>query len=151
MHINLFTPVNQLGYGVVGKNLAVELDKLAKVCLIPDNLNVTGLEEDEIEPVKQMFARLLKIEFNAPAICLGYGNMMYRFCGKPRIGYTIFENTNIYEDWTHQLRQLDAVWTFSKWGAEILADNKINAAIVPAGVNLSVFRWMQELELAIRA
>ena len=145
LKINFFCPINNLGYGIVGKNLAISLNKFVNICLVPDNLNINGIEDEEINDIKAMAGRLPDINFNDVGLCLGYGNMMYRFCGRKRIGYTIFETSVIYKDWAAQLKQLDEVWTFSKWARGILNGFGINSYVVPAGVNSNIFNVNPEL------
>ncbi|HPN32487.1 MAG TPA: glycosyltransferase [bacterium] len=144
--INFFAPINSLGYGIAGKNLAIELNKIIEVCLVPENLTMTGVESEEIEPLKKMSERFKNINFKNAGICLGYGNMMFKFCGSKRIGYTVFENTVLCEDWINQLKQLDMAWTFSKWGKQILENYGIECRVVPGGVNPVIFKRITEMK-----
>jgi len=109
-------------------------------------MNMTGIESEEMEILKKLSGRFKTIQFNRPGICLGYGNMMFKFCGTKRIGYTIFENTLLYDDWTNQLKQLDMVWTFSEWGKKIIENSGIKCHIVPGGVNTEIFKKNPEFK-----
>lgn len=139
--LNFFSPINNLGYGVVGKNLSMELNKYFEVCLIPLFNQITGLENEEIPVIKEMINRVNEIDFNAPGIMWNYGNQMWGFCGGQRAGYTIFETELLSQDWIHQLNQLDKVFVPSKWAQNILLDTyNIETDIINCGVNLSIFR-----------
>lgn len=139
--INFFTPINTLGYGVVGKNLALELNKYFEVCLVPLFNQMSGVEKEELSIIKEMINRVNTIDFNSPGLMWNYGNQMWGFCGNQRFGYTIFETEFLSSDWVHQLKQLDKVFVPTEWAKNILINNySINAEIMHCGVNLGIFR-----------
>ncbi|OGH99583.1 MAG: hypothetical protein A2X42_05270 [Candidatus Margulisbacteria bacterium GWF2_38_17] len=83
-----------------------------------------------------------EIDFNDPALCIAYGNDMQKFCGSHRIGFVVFENTRLPQDWIWQLKQLHQVWAPSRWAANVLLENGIPEAkvrIVPLGVDPHFF------------
>ena len=89
-----------------------------------------------------MLQRAAVIDFDNLSLCLEYGNAMHKFCGKSRIGYTVWESTLVPKDWINQLRQLDQVWTPSTWGREIMIENGLpedGVKVVPEGVDTSFF------------
>jgi len=143
MRINIFSEISNFSYGVYGKNIALELNKHLEVCLAPMFHNLTGVEKNEAPEIQKMLERLPKINFNDIGIMLGNGNQMFRFCGRKRLGFTFFFSDELEESWVNQLSQLDAVCAPSKWHAEILSKYKIKSNIIPAGVNLSIFKPRQ--------
>ncbi|HOK41632.1 MAG TPA: glycosyltransferase family 4 protein [bacterium] len=138
--LNFFTPINSLGYGVVGKNLALELNKYFEVALIPLFNQISGIEKEEISVIQEMISRVVHINFNDTGLMWNYGNQMWGFCGKRRLGYTIFETELLPEDWVNQLKQLDLVFVPSNWAKRILTEKyKIKTEIINCGVNINIF------------
>lgn len=140
MRINFFSEISNFSYGVYGKNIALELNKHLEVCLAPSFHNLTGVEKNEAPEIQKMLERLAKINFNDVGVMFGNGNQMFRFCGKKRAGFTFFFSDELEETWVNQLAQLDAVCVPSKWHSEILSNYKIKSHIIPAGVNLTIFK-----------
>lgn len=138
--LNMFTPINSLGYGVVGKNLALELNKYFDVCLIPLFNQVSGVEKYEIPIIQDMVNKVVSINFNDTGLMWNYGNQMWGFCGKTRLGYTIFETELLAIDWINQLKQLEKVFVPSNWARNILVQKyKIDAEVLNCGVNVNIF------------
>ncbi|TSA55927.1 MAG: glycosyltransferase [Planctomycetaceae bacterium] len=129
-----------LGYNIHGRNFFNALDALEDVCLVSFNNPET---RDEFTPqAVKMLKRGFYIDFNNVAVCLEYGNSMHKFCGRKRIGYTVWESTLVPKDWINQLRQLDQVWVPSSWGREVFVGNGIPEdciQVVPEGVDTSIF------------
>lgn len=129
-----------LGYNIHSRNFFNALDALEDVCLVSYNNPET---RDEFTPQAiKMLKRGAYIDFNNVAVCLEYGNLMQKFCGRKRIGYTVCESTLVPKDWINQLKQLDQVWTPSSWGREVFIENGLNEDMVkavPEGVDTSFF------------
>jgi len=152
----------ELGYTVLSREL----------------LKALVAEKDEVTPVSYDMGQLSFEEkewgaifrrtpdMKSPSLCISYGSDMYKFHGKKRTGYTMWETTRFPVGWEEGLNQLDEVWTMSKWGKESFEKNGVTAPIyvVPGGVSpefnpyappleelrklrednfifLSVFRW----------
>lgn len=138
--LNFFSPINSLGYGVVGKNLALELNKYFDVCLVPLFHQVTGVEKEEIPVIQQMINRSGSINFNDIGIMWNYGNQMWGFCGKKRLGYTIFETELLADDWVNQLKQLDKIFVPSHWAKNLIEEKyHIKTDVLNCGVNVNIF------------
>ena len=58
------------------------------------------------------------------------------------IGVTCFETDAIPDPWQMQMRAMDAIWTFSRWGADTVEAAGINRPVhvVPHGVDVAKFR-----------
>ncbi|MBN2180407.1 MAG: glycosyltransferase family 4 protein [Sedimentisphaerales bacterium] len=129
-----------LGYNIHSRNFFNALDTLEDLCLVSFNNPET---RDEFTPqAVKMLKRGASIDFNNLAVCLEYGNLMQKFCGKKRIGYTVWESTLVPKDWINQLKQLDQVWVPSSWGRDVFVENGISEdfiRVVPEGVDTSVF------------
>jgi len=129
-----------LGYNIHSRNFFNALDAREDVCLVsynhPEN-------PEELTPrAVTMLKRGRTIDFDTVAVCLEYGNLMHRFCGRKRIGYTVWESTLVPKDWINQLRQLDQVWVPSSWGRGVFVENDIPEEmirVVPEGVDTTVF------------
>jgi glycosyltransferase involved in cell wall biosynthesis len=63
------------------------------------------------------------------SLCITYGDSMYCFGGKKRIGCTVWETTQLPEGWKEQMNQLDWVWATTEWGKKVFIDSGINVPI----------------------
>lgn len=114
---------------------------LEDVCLVSYN-NPEAPNELTAQAIR-MLKRGDSIDFESVAVCLDYGNLMHRFCGRKRIGYTVWESTLVPKDWVNQLKQLDQVWVPSSWGRDVFIENGLGedmVKVVPEGVDTSAFR-----------
>lgn len=139
--INCFGPAfGYLGYQVHARKFFSALDRKEPVCLVSTNATPPGFV---IDPAAcSMIERAKAINLADPAICIDYGNNFHRFAGRIRIGFTVFEYTRLAPDWLNGLRQVDVVWTTSRWGADVLALNGLHdrqIGIVPEGIDPTVF------------
>jgi glycosyltransferase involved in cell wall biosynthesis len=139
--INGFGPAfGYLGYQVHTRKFFQALNRRLPVCLTPTNQNVTA---QQLPPdVLEMIGRQRGISMADPSICIGYGNNFHTFHGAHRIGYTVFEYTKLADDWINGLRQVDEIWTTSRWGADIMRANGLAESrieIVPEGFDPEVF------------
>lgn len=117
--INGFGPAyGYLGYQVHTRKFFQALNRLTPVCLTPANQNSGGFQVDA--DLREMIARQRSIQTSNPAICIGYGNNFHCFHGAYRIGYRVFEYTKLADDWINGMRQVDEVWTTSRWGCEMI-------------------------------
>jgi len=107
------------------------------------DVKTTPLEERMATEVSSVIINSIKKKFSydAPSICLSYGNDMNRFHGKRRIGYTVWETTKLPQDWVEPLNNLDDVWTVSKHSKMAIENSgvKKDVKIVPEGVDTTVF------------
>ena len=82
-----------------------------------------------------------KFNYESPSICIEYGNNMFSFYGKRRIGYSVWETTKLPPDWVPSLNSLDDVWTVSKFCKKTFEDSGVDkdVKIVHEGADTSIF------------
>lgn len=144
MNINLFSPINKLGYGVAGVNILKSLSKENDVSLFPIGpIEVDDEPSAEIVKTSLMSARFL--DFDAPCIKIWHQNDMSQFVGKGlRIGFPFFELDEFTDLEKHHLNNVDYLFVCSEWAKKICIDqlsldsNKI--FVVPLGVDTETFK-----------
>jgi len=143
MQINIFSEISNFSYGVIGKNLAIELNKNLEVCLAPNFHQLSGIEKSEIKELQKMIDRLNKIDFQNLGVMFANGNQMFKFSGKKKIGYIHFFSDEVEGTWINQLKQLDGVCVPSKWQQKILGKYSIKSEVIPIGVNIELFSYFK--------
>ncbi len=135
--LNAYADISgDIGYAIHARGFFTALNQLHPVCLIP-KYGLSGAQQQD-QTLLPMLERLLDIDLHAPAIALDYPHEMYRFGGKTRIGFTVFETTRLIPAAIHQLRQLDQVWVPTQWGRQILMNHGLAAdliRVVPEGID----------------
>jgi len=139
--INGFGPAyGYLGYQVHTRNFFRALNRIEPVCLTPTNANFGG--QPVVQDLATMIARQGAINMSEPSICIAYGNDFHKFHGGYRVGYTVFEYTKLAADWINGMRQVDELWTTSRWGLEVIRQNglaDIKVEVVPEGFDAAIF------------
>lgn len=132
-------PINNLGYGNVGYNIATELGKITNVGLFPIY--------DRVEKTNPIIDRAVKVgreqpvcDKYTPCIRIWHQNSMAQWVSSPRIGFPIFELDRFTDVEKHHLNIPDSLFVPSKWAAEIVK-NEINrdAKVIPLGFDPSIF------------
>lgn len=139
MKLNVFANVfGNLGYNVHARGFieGVQANDI-DVKTIPYDVARAPMETDRM--LVESIVR--KPFYDAPSVCISYGNDMMKFYGKRRIGYTVWETTRIPDDWISSLNSLDDVWTVSKFCKKAFEDSGVDkdVKIVHEGVDTSVF------------
>ncbi len=140
--INLFGPINSLGYGVVFRNLCKALVELNE---LPMSVSPVGgrLECETPEELRlfQSFNKLFNIKH--PSLMVWHAWEMHHFCGTPRIGMPIFEGTNFNTVEANCLTQLDYIAVMSEWAKEVVVSQEVKEEgkvfIIPGGVDECIF------------
>lgn len=140
--INLFGPINSLGYGVVFRNLCKALAELNE---LPMSVSPIGgrLECETPEELKlfQSFNKLFDVRH--PSLMIWHAWEMHHFCGTPRIGMPIFEGTNFNRVESNCLTQLDYIAVMSEWAKEVIVSQEVKEEdkvfIIPGGIDERVF------------
>ncbi len=130
--------VGHTGLAIQAREFFSALNKLIPVCLIPK----FGPLPNEGE-IFEMMQRLYEIDLNTVAINLDIPEQMYRFGGKYRIGYAIFESDPVNPNGVHQLKQLDQVWVPSQWAKNCLVQQGVDRKliqIVHEGYNPNIYK-----------
>lgn len=143
MKLNYYAPINSLGYGQVGTNLFVELNKENEVALFPINKNSMEFDQSLTSDIESGINNSHYFDCHAPSIKIWHQWDMALFPGKgQRNGFPIFELNQLTELEKHQLNSLDQVFVCSKWAKSVLENNGINKPVnvVPLGYDPNIFR-----------
>mgnify|MGYP003110231707 FL=1 len=149
-NINLSAPINQLGYGVAGLNIANALAELKHTISLFVIGNV-DVPEQYHEGLKQMISNSRMPDWNAPSIRLWHQHDMTQFVGRgKKYGFPIFELNRFSDLELHHLSYLDHWLVTSEWSKSIIVDQlkkfhdedhlKENTSVIPLGVDRSIFR-----------
>jgi glycosyltransferase involved in cell wall biosynthesis len=127
------------GYAVHARYLLKALAPYMSVCLVPK----FGLTDEILDPaLETMLQRLLHIDLQGISVCLDGADEMYRFGGRTRLAYTVFESNQLSQPGLHQLSQLDGVIVPTLWAKQVLENQglpKERLHIVPEGVDCQCF------------
>jgi glycosyltransferase involved in cell wall biosynthesis len=142
VNINLIAPISDLGCGVDGLNIFKALTQLGhKVALWP--LGAVTAPEQDVETILQAVKRTDLFDASAPSLRIhGVPNMALQAGRGRRIGLTTFELDTLNAVDKHQLASLDTVVVPSRWAAEVLVRNGLDATairVAPFGVDPAVF------------
>lgn len=142
MKINLIAPINQLGYGQVGKNVLKALSDLegVEVALFPIGRTDPGDVQDILNVYNKSISNAMFPYFGAPTIRIWHQHDMSQFVGSgPHIGFPIFELDQLTQQERYHLNNLDGVFVCSRWAKEIVYSEtkhtKDKIHVVPLGVN----------------
>ena len=142
--MNIIAPINQLGYGITGLNIAKELAKCGKVSLwVIGQPQVTN--QDDANIITQLADNTKFFDINAPCIRIWHQHDLAQFVGKGlHIGFPIFELNEFNPIEKHHLNSLDKIFVCSKWAADVIKSNisikEENIHVVPLGVDSSLFK-----------
>ena len=143
MNINLISPINQLGYGVVGLNVVKHLSELVNLSLWPIGNTTCPIEYQN--PIESSLNNAKKPDFNAPCIKIWHQFDMSQFIGRgKRIGFPIFELDRFNDQEIHHLSSLDHLFVCSDWAKGVVEENipilKGHITVIPLGVDQSIFQ-----------
>lgn len=137
------------GYGEASRNYVCSLSAVDKSLLIQIKPKYfwTGQAPDltHFLPTLQRMSQTM-IDMNQPYVFVQHltpdnwklGPSKCRY----HIGVTTFETNSIPDHWQPQMRQMDELWTFSKWGKQVFEEAGIRRPItvVPHGVDTERYR-----------
>lgn len=139
----LQTPINSLGYGVAGYNIAKQLGK--KKGVEDFTLFPIGQPEPELhEELLKYDWRNKEEELSLSDICLKiwHQNGLHEMTGRGvRIGFPIFELNKFTNEEKLSVGSCDGIFVCSKWAKHIVEDQTTTqyVKVVPLGVDRSIF------------
>ncbi len=143
MFVNLVSPINPLGYGVVGFNvLNTFMEKGHSVSLFALGDVQWESNPEAIEKIKKSAANSQFFDPDAPSLRIWHQHDMAMFPGRgKRLGWPIFELNEFTDKETHHLESVDELLVCSKWAKEVVAANGIDKPthVIPLGVDRKVF------------
>ena len=142
--MNIISPINQLGYGLAGMNIAKYLSKEIQTSLwVIGQPQVTTQEDAEI--VSSLIRNAHMPDFDAPCLRIWHQHDMSQFVGRgEKIGFPFFELNDFTDVEKHHMNNVDRLFVTSKWAKNIilnktnLQSDKVN--IVPLGVDNLLFK-----------
>jgi glycosyltransferase involved in cell wall biosynthesis len=138
MSLNFIAPINTLGYGRVGTEIASAYNRLEEVALFPIGQPEVPLYKKS--EMADMIRRADTYDVNAPCVRLWHQFDMSMFVGKgAHIGWSIFELDRLTEKEANLLGRCDHNIVCSAWAAQVLLKYGINSSIVPLGYNEHFF------------
>ena len=139
MDINLITPINQLGYGIVGTNILKALSNKHNVALWI--LGTGEAHPSDHDTIKSAVSNAHFFNKHAPCLRIWHQHDMSMHVGKGvHAGMPIFELDTFTQLERHHLQSLDKVLVNSNWAKMILEKHDIKTgSIVPLGVDTSIF------------
>jgi len=141
MDINLYCPINQLGYGIASLNITKSLSNRGNDVFLHPIGNVEVPAEDKDLIVSKIKASL---DYNRHATCLKiwHQNDLKTMIGKGQhIGFPFFELDKFNETEVSSLQHLDKIFVTCEWAKEILENNNVIVPtyITPLGVDRNLF------------
>ncbi len=142
MDINLTTPLNMLGYGRVGLNVLLALQKLGHdVACWPIGQNEVTVNEWEYCVREAMRGRDLYNQ-DAPSLRIYHQFDLAQHVGRGlHCGFPIFELNRFTETELHHLGSQDVLFAPSPWACQILSEHvpHVTNCFIPFGVDTCVF------------
>ena len=124
--INIFAPINALGYGVHARGWIQGLYKWRKdITLSVIGGIQTKLEKDEVPIIQELSKNGDDFKFNDPSLYIFHEQFGNCFCGDPMITSPVFETSHLEKRSKNLLNQMGHVIAVSKWQKGVLEDNGI--------------------------
>ena len=138
----LQAPINSLGYGVAGYNIAKQLGKkkgVEHLTLFP-----IGQPEPELyeELVQYDWHKEEDLSLSDTCLKIWHQNGLHEMVGRGvRIGFPIFELNKFTNEETLSVGSCDGIFVCSKWAKDIVEDQTTTqyVKVVPLGVDRSIF------------
>lgn len=140
--LNLYAPVNNLGYGITGYNILKSLYYLA----YPVQYFNIGQPEDMVDntPVLNTWFNTVpyKINVNAPCLKIWHQNALHEHIGRGmRIGFPIFELNEFSLLEQYSMLSCDKLFVCSQWAKDIVSAHIATTThVVPLGVDTEIFK-----------
>ena len=142
MPLNIAAPINSLGYGRVGTELAVALNRRTEVSLWPLGNGVEA-ETRHAGAVREMLSRRAGFDSGAASLRLWHPWDMAQHVGTGiRSGYTFFELDRLKLAEVHHLKSLDVLFVPSHWAKRVCENQSVcwgRILVVHPGVDADVF------------
>ncbi len=139
MRLNLTTPINSLGYGVVGLNILKALQKLGHDVNLHPIGNVDISSDLDSESVRKV---IYGTGYNCPNLIIYHQWLCanYRKQGT-NIGLSFWELDRLTEADEISLNKLDHLIVPSQWAAlTVSIDCQVPVSVVPMGVDTKIFK-----------
>lgn len=139
--INYIAPINNLGYGVVGTNILVEMVKSGiNVSTWP--IGTIECSRDIRKTIINSIAFRSKYDTNATSLRIWHQNDLAQHVGNgKRIGFPIFELDKFNAVEIDEMARMDKLFVCSEWAKKIVENHIPNqdTSVVPLGVDRNIF------------
>jgi glycosyltransferase involved in cell wall biosynthesis len=140
--MNVYTPINNLGYGVVGINVTKELSKITDVALFPIGQIDWKLEDEDIISL----TNLINKPYSASHDCLKiwHEHSLAERIGSGEFGAYVFFEIDTFDDRRKKhVESTDVLFVASKWAKNVVLSNtdlsSSDVFVAPCGVDTDVF------------
>ncbi len=143
--LNLNTPINSLGYGVVGYNIWDTITSKTDVSLYPIGGRIElpcDIDEQTQSLLKQDLDRANQLEAGSPCLKIWHENQLHERIGTGKyLAFPFFEINKFDERRKTHLNSTDHLFVASKWAASVCLENGITTPITvaPCGVDRRIF------------
>ncbi len=141
-NLNIMTPINDLGYGVAGKNISKSLiSKGYNVSLFPIG-NPAFSSQGEADFFGPMLDKGASFDVDAPCLKIWHEFSMAERIGRGRfIGFPFFEINKFNDVRKNHLASCDDIFVASKWAQDILKEEvpSVKSHVIPLGVDTELF------------
>lgn len=142
--LNVNTPINNLGYGVVGINVTKELSKNNSVTLFPIGQIDRRIEDEDIISL----SNLINKPYDPDAACLKiwHEHHLSERIGRGPFGAYVFFEIDTFDDRRiRHTESTDLLFVSSEWAKDIVLNNtkinKYNIIVAPCGVDTDIFNY----------
>jgi len=122
--LNLLAPINDLGYGIHARGIISGLAKLGYSDYFLSYISGqrTGeLSEEEIKLTNKLSKN--NWDRSAPCVKIWHEIQMNDLSGSKLIAYPVWETSKLVPKAVHDLRQMDAIFVTTHWGAKVMREN----------------------------
>ncbi len=149
MSLNVTAPVNGLGYGVVGLNILLALERAGHAPAFWPIGEIDALEEHH-PTLRRALDRAPQYDPRAASLRISQIFDLSQHVGSGlRCGLPIFELDRFDSNERRQLGAQDLLFVPSRWAGQVLADNAIpedRIRVSPLGVDREIFRFVDRVE-----
>lgn len=143
--LNLSIPINELSYGLVGRNI---LDALLNNGVQVSVFNIGPISKELQEKYREVLDKPV-IE-GAPSLCIFHDHHLDQHAkgsGK-KIGFPIFELDNFSDQSKQQLAEQDLVLVCSEWARSVIKNTcgDLNCSVVKLGVDTETFHYLPSVK-----
>ena len=144
--INLVAPINNLGYGIAGYNLAKSLIKLdSRVALYPIS---TPEQFENMREINRGISNQYLLRKDFPCVKIWHQHDLHSSVGnKKYFGFPIFELTEFSDLEKNSMKHCDAMLVCSDWAKSVVLKNNIfkseDVFVIPLGVDMEIFHPLE--------
>ena len=141
--LNLFAPINNLGYGIVGFNLLKALSQKLDVSL--SLIGTVSTSEPSSEFIQDSIRKLYQFDgfHNAPCLKVWHEfSLAERVGSGPCFAFPFFEINKLDQRRINHLSSVDGIIVASQWAKDIITKSQkisVPVSVIPLGVDTSIF------------